>query len=86
MKAKALARRGELEPDERLARDAIAFVEQSDFLPFHAEALLDLAEILLLAGRAEEKPPVLEKAVRLWEEKGNVVAAEKTRAALAEHS
>jgi len=77
--AKVLARRGELDGAEQLAREAIAFVEGSDFLPVLAEALTDLAEILRLAGRPAAAVPVLDEATRLWDEKGNVVAAARTR-------
>jgi len=82
--AKVLARRGEPEAAEELAREAIAFVEQSDFLPAHAEALMDLAEILRLAGRPEEAVPVLKEALRLHNLKGNVVSATRVCALLDE--
>jgi DNA-binding SARP family transcriptional activator/tetratricopeptide (TPR) repeat protein len=82
VKAKVLARRGESHAAEELAREAIAFVEQSDFLPVHADALMDLAEILRLAGCPGEAGPAVEEAIRLYEQKGNVVAAAKARAQL----
>jgi DNA-binding SARP family transcriptional activator len=82
VKAKVLARRGESQAAEGLAREAIAFVEQSDFLPVHADALMDLAEILRLAGHPGEAKPAAEEAIRLYEQKGNVVAAAKARAQL----
>jgi hypothetical protein len=66
----------------RAAQKAIAFVEQSDFLPVHADALMDLAEILRLAGRPGEAGSAVEGAIRLYEQKGNVVAAAKARAQL----
>ena len=83
VKAKVLARRGEAHAAEELAREAIAFVEQSDFLPVHAEALMDLAEILRLADRPGEAGSAVEKAIRLYEQKGNVVAAAKAARSLA---
>ena len=67
-----------------LAREAIAFVEQSDFLPAHAEALMDLAEILRLASRPEEAAPVLKQALLLHRLKGNVVSATRVSALLDE--
>jgi hypothetical protein len=36
---------------------------------------MDLAEILRVVGRPDEAPAVLEQAVRLYEQKGNVVSA-----------
>ncbi len=80
VKAKVLARRGESRAAEELAREAIAFVEQSDFLAVHADALMDLAEILRLDGRPREGGPSVEEAIRLYEQKGNVVAADNARA------
>src|SRR4029453_17448536 len=38
---KLLTRRGELEAGEKLAREAVALAEQSDFLPAHGDALMD---------------------------------------------
>ena len=83
MKAKVLARRGASEAAENLAGEAIAFIEDSDFIPVHAQALMDLEEVLRLAGRPSEGLPILDRAVRLWEQKGNVVAAARARERIA---
>jgi hypothetical protein len=48
----------------------------------HADALRDLAEVLALAGR--DARPELEQALALYERKGNLVMAERTRSKLAE--
>ena len=50
-RAKLLARRGELEEGERLARKAVALGAETDMLNAHGGALLDLAEVLALAGQ-----------------------------------
>jgi tetratricopeptide (TPR) repeat protein len=79
---KVLARRGELEEGERLAREAVALAAETDMLNAHADTLLDLAEVLTLAGqhaRAE-----LEQALALYERKGNLVMAERAKSRLAE--
>jgi tetratricopeptide (TPR) repeat protein len=81
VRAKALARRREPEA-EQLACEAIAFIEQSDFLLVHAEALIDLAEVLRLTGRVEEAARSLEESVRLCEQKGSVLTAARARALL----
>jgi hypothetical protein len=81
-RAKALARRGELERAERLARETIAFAAESDFLNAHGEALVDLAEVLEIAGRPSEGVPVLEQAIQLFELKENVVSAARARTRL----
>jgi ATP/maltotriose-dependent transcriptional regulator MalT len=82
VRGRVLARRGELAKGERLAREAVALAEETDMLNAHARALIDLAEVLALAGqdgRAE-----LERALALYERKGNLVMAERTRSRLAE--
>jgi predicted ATPase len=71
VRAKLLARRGEQEEAERLAREAVDLAEETDFPVLRADALLVLAE---LTG-GDPAP-----AIRLYEEKGNVVAAERARA------
>jgi tetratricopeptide (TPR) repeat protein len=80
VRAKGLARRGELVEAERLAHEAIAFAAESDFLNAHADALLDLAEVLEVARRPAEAVPAVEEAIRLYEKKGNVVSAARARA------
>jgi tetratricopeptide (TPR) repeat protein len=77
-----LARRGELEEGERLAREAVALAEDTDMLNAHADALLDLAEVLALGGR--DARAELDRALVLYERKGNLVMAERTRSRLAE--
>jgi ATP/maltotriose-dependent transcriptional regulator MalT len=80
--AKVLARRGELEAAERLAREAVAYAETSDFLHSHTDALMDLAEVLSLRGRSEEAAMALQDAIQLFDHKGNVIAAAQARARL----
>jgi class 3 adenylate cyclase/tetratricopeptide (TPR) repeat protein len=84
VRAKLLARRGDLEEAERLARDAAAIAGRTDYLDRRAEAVADLAEVLRLAGRPNESASALEEAIRLYEAKGNVVAAERLSSLLVE--
>jgi tetratricopeptide (TPR) repeat protein len=81
-RAKVLARRGELEAAEKLAREAVEYAEASDFLHSHADALTDLAEVLVLAGRRDEAVSTIETAMGLHEQKGNVLAVAATRTLL----
>ncbi|MGH3091871.1 MAG: tetratricopeptide repeat protein, partial [Gaiellaceae bacterium] len=83
-RAKVLARRGRLEEGEKLARNALELAEATDFLNMHAHALLDLGEVLRLAGRASEAVTAVGEALRLYERKGNEVAAGQARALQAE--
>jgi class 3 adenylate cyclase/tetratricopeptide (TPR) repeat protein len=85
-RAKLLARRGELERAEELARAATTVASQADNSNSYGNTLMDLAEVLRLAGRADEAVSPLQDALRVYEEKGNVVAAAKARAALDELS
>jgi class 3 adenylate cyclase/tetratricopeptide (TPR) repeat protein len=82
-RAKLLARRGDLEEAERLAHEAKARAARTDYLDLHAWVSADLGEVLRLAGRPEESAAALEEALRLYEQKGNVVAATRVRALLA---
>ena len=84
VRAKLLARRGELEEAERLAREAAARAALTDLLDDHAQVLADLAEVLRLGGRRKESAKAIDEAIHLYERKGNVVAAETLRALLAE--
>jgi DNA-binding SARP family transcriptional activator len=82
--AKILARRDEFEAAEQLARDAVAFAERSDFLHSHADACLDLAEVLRLGGRRDEAADEIRVAISLHEQKGNTLGAAQARAMLEE--
>jgi len=82
VRAKTLARRGALDEAERLAREAVAFAETSDFLLGHADALTDLAEVLELRGERVATAAALSEAVALHERKGNQLVAGRTRAVL----
>jgi class 3 adenylate cyclase/tetratricopeptide (TPR) repeat protein len=83
-RAKVLARRGDLEAAERLGEEAVAIAGESDFLTTHAEALMDLAEVLQLAGRRESAEANIQEAVRLFELKRNVLGADRARGRLAD--
>jgi class 3 adenylate cyclase/tetratricopeptide (TPR) repeat protein len=73
IRAIALARRGEAAEAERLAREAVHLVGRTDQLDSRAEAHRDLAEVLLLGGRGGEATSQLERAIRLYREKGSEV-------------
>jgi class 3 adenylate cyclase/tetratricopeptide (TPR) repeat protein len=84
VRAKALARRGELAEADRLAREAVAMLAASDYLDAHASAVADLGEVLHLAGKLQESAAVSAEAIRMYEEKGNIAVASARRVALAE--
>jgi len=84
VRAKVLARRGELETAERLAREAVELAETTDSLNWRGDARRDLAEVLRLAGRTQEAADAARSALSLYEQKGNVVMAGRARAVLDE--
>ena len=79
-----LARRGELDEAQRLARDGARIAARTDFLVWRGEALLDLAEVLRLSGDSPAFSATTEEALRFFEAKGHVVLREQTRALLRE--
>jgi class 3 adenylate cyclase/tetratricopeptide (TPR) repeat protein len=80
--AKVLARRGDFAAAEELAIEAVEIIDRSDEINHQAMLRGGFAEVLSLAGRAGEARSHLEQALELYEQKENVVMAERTRAAL----
>jgi class 3 adenylate cyclase/tetratricopeptide (TPR) repeat protein len=78
-RGKVLAHRCDFEQAESLAREAVAIAERTDDLTQRGRAMLDLAEVLELAHRNKEATQFLERALDLFEQKGNVVVVEETR-------
>ena len=83
VRAKVMARQGRVDDAEDLAREAVSISESTDFLNTHADALVDLADVHRRAGRLDEARTAAARGLALYEEKGNQVAAERTRADLA---
>lgn len=83
-RAKVLARRGQAEEAEALAREGVAIIEATDYVLYHADALADLAEVLRLQNRVHEAVTAAEEALKLYEQKGVVVAARTQQALLEE--
>jgi DNA-binding SARP family transcriptional activator len=82
--AKVLARLGEVDNAERSAREALNLVTRTDALNRHGDSLLALAEILRLQDRENEADEQIREALRLYEQKGNVVSAERAKSMLPE--
>jgi predicted ATPase/class 3 adenylate cyclase len=80
--ARVLAKRAEAEEAEALAREAVALAEATDFLNHRADALLDLSHVLEASNRRGEAVGAASAALRLYELKGNTVAAAATRLGL----
>lgn len=82
-KAKVLAGRGETEEASRLARGAVEIVAATDNINAHADALVDLAEVLRAGDEEAESAVALKEAVGLYDEKGNALSADRARSVLA---
>jgi hypothetical protein len=77
--ARLLARSGRFEEAERRARDGVAVAAETDMLWFHGDVLMDLAEVLRLADRTREAADATSEALALYERKGLVPYARRTR-------
>ena len=85
VQAKLLARRGEFEGAERLAREVVVAADGGDHLNLRGHARIALAEVLSLAGRSDEAAAAFDEARVQFEAKRNVAAVarvEKLRASL----
>jgi class 3 adenylate cyclase/tetratricopeptide (TPR) repeat protein len=81
--ARILTSRGEHDEALRLVDVATALVEETDYLDMRADAHVTRALVLRDAGRHAEARDAYERALRLYEHKGAVPAAEAVRAELA---
>jgi ATP/maltotriose-dependent transcriptional regulator MalT len=81
VRARVRAARGDRVDAERLAREAVALAETSDMLAVHGAALVDLARVL--DPESGERARAFGLAIELFERKGDLVEAERARAALA---
>jgi tetratricopeptide (TPR) repeat protein len=82
VRAKILASEGDCGQAEALAREAVALVEPTDLLSHHADAMLDLAEVLRACGREGDSGRAIRTGLSLYEEKGNAAGAARARALL----
>lgn len=79
VQARVHADRGEHVQAERLAREAVAIGEGTDALNFQGAALCDLAEVLAVAGRADEAAAALEQAFDRYTRKKNLAMLAQVR-------
>jgi tetratricopeptide (TPR) repeat protein len=83
LKGRLFARRRDYVHAEQAAREALAMAADSTLSFVLEDALMGLAEVLLLAGRAAEARKPAQQALELCERRGLVPAAERVRQFLA---
>ena len=86
LSARILAERGRHAEAEELARSAAALAAQTDLLSERADALLDLAHVLTVAGRGPEAYAAAAEARELYQRKGNLPGARESLRYLARHA
>jgi class 3 adenylate cyclase/tetratricopeptide (TPR) repeat protein len=86
VRAKLMARAGRADDAIAFARDAVEMADRTDDIERQADALQDLADVLVLAGQGNDGGPPLRKALQLYEQKGDVIQAERVRTRLIESS
>jgi class 3 adenylate cyclase/tetratricopeptide (TPR) repeat protein len=79
VRAKVLARRGELDLAQEMARKAVALVEPTDSIEHKASSRYDLAVVLIAAGKSDEARELLAEAQALCEGKGHTVGAARVK-------
>jgi class 3 adenylate cyclase/tetratricopeptide (TPR) repeat protein len=77
------AHRGEAAEAERLAREAVTHTQKTDSPWEQADALSDLAQVLETAGRHDQAAAAYRQALELYERKGIIPLARRTRERLA---
>jgi DNA-binding SARP family transcriptional activator/tetratricopeptide (TPR) repeat protein len=82
--ARSLSVMGHPRRAARLAREVVSLADRTDSLLFRGEARLDLAEVLLLAGRSAQAALAVHEGLELLERKGAALAVANGRARFAE--
>src|SRR6266511_1766369 len=84
LRAKVLSRRGATSEAESLGRDAVEVGRKVDCIDLQGDVLMDLSEVLRLAGHPHKAREAAEEALSRYKQKGNVVSASRARAVLAD--
>jgi ATP/maltotriose-dependent transcriptional regulator MalT len=79
VRARIAAGRGEFATAERLADSAVGFAFRMDLPKPQADALCARAHVLVASGRRAEAGRELEKALDLYQRKGELAAADRAR-------
>jgi ATP/maltotriose-dependent transcriptional regulator MalT len=82
LRARVLARRGEVDAGERLAREAVALAGGTDAPILQAHSLMDLAEVLIEGNDPNRAVELVRGARERFDRKGDVVSAGRARGTL----
>jgi class 3 adenylate cyclase/tetratricopeptide (TPR) repeat protein len=83
VRARILAVRGEVDQAEALGREAVARVDVTDYIDLRGDAHAALGDVLASAGRPAEGAEEWQRAVALYEAKGNTVMASRIQERIA---
>ncbi len=81
-RAHVMAARDEAEQATAIIREAVALVGSTEDIELQAETLVESARVMRALGRHDEAGPPFREALRLFELKGDVAAAEQVRRGL----
>jgi class 3 adenylate cyclase/tetratricopeptide (TPR) repeat protein len=82
VRSKILAHQGDLAAGLHLAAEAIDLVRRTDYLDMRGKVCMDRADVLRLAGQGDEANRMLDEAIQMFEQKGNVVMTARATALL----
>lgn len=85
-RARALERAGDARGARNVAREAVRFAQESDLIVLAADALVDVARVLQLAGRGREAASIATQAAETFERNGNPALAARARRLASEAS
>jgi class 3 adenylate cyclase/tetratricopeptide (TPR) repeat protein len=84
IQAKLLARQREVRSAVALGTEAVALMKGTDVLAVRGGALENLAEVFRVLGRPEEAMVPLQEALHLYDQKADLVSAERAQSLLAQ--
>jgi tetratricopeptide (TPR) repeat protein len=82
VRARLLARKGEMAEAKGLSAEAVALAAPTDWLTDRADALLSQAQVLRMAGDTRAAMGAFEDAIGLYVRKGNTIGARHARSSL----
>jgi class 3 adenylate cyclase/tetratricopeptide (TPR) repeat protein len=85
VRARVLAARGQTQRALGYAHQAVEIAMTTDHLNTQADSLVDLAFVLDAAGLSDEAVAALNRAIEIYEAKGNTVRSREAREALTRH-